>query len=52
MVIAFTNVFGSRYLPSLSSEKSKSRVFLIDLKKLLTGSAGTSSKELTVIPSI
>uniref|UniRef100_A0A0A9GES6 Uncharacterized protein n=1 Tax=Arundo donax TaxID=35708 RepID=A0A0A9GES6_ARUDO len=37
---------------SLSSEKSKSKVFLIDLKKLLTGPVGTSSRELTVTPSI
>lgn len=38
--------------PAFSSSKSKSRVFLIDLKKDVTGPAGTSSRELMVIPSI
>lgn len=38
--------------PSSSSSKSKSRVFLIELKKLLTAPVGTSSREPMVIPSI
>lgn len=52
MVIAFELSLDQDSLPSLSSEKSKSSVVLIDLKKLLTGSVGTSSRELTVTPSI
>ena len=31
--------------PSLSSVKSKSKAFLIDLKKLVTAPPGTSSRE-------
>lgn len=38
--------------PSFSSSKSKSSVFLIDLKNEVTAPAGTSSKEPMVIPSI
>lgn len=39
-------------LPSLSSSKSKSKVFLTDLKNEETGSLGTSSSDPTVMPSI
>jgi hypothetical protein len=38
--------------PSTSSAKSKSRVSLIDLKKVLTGPVDTSSRELIVAVSI
>ena len=36
---------------SSSSAKSKSNVFLMDLKKVVTGPPGISSKEPMVIPS-
>lgn len=38
--------------PSFSSSKSKSKVSLMDLKNVVTGPLGTSSKDPTVIPSI